>query len=190
MSKSGLASVSRGEQVFDAHLGPLGTQGQQPHHAHVIDVADDEHRRQAGHVDMPELAILLGQARGIREPVSLPSFDQVAAPLAQPALVLRIGIAPMLVPLRIVPLLEQSAPEDRHEARELADARPGNAGTRCSSPRISSSCCSPSSRAYGRARGPSTATRRGGSPACRTSARMPAGLRQARRRRSRSIRAP
>ena len=80
-------------------------------------MTDDEHRGQAGEIDVTRPAILLGQpgkwyAHGLT--VRRPRGRSCA----QTSLVLRIGVRRVPAPLRIVPFLEESPPENRHEARE------------------------------------------------------------------------
>ena len=108
----------RREQILDAQLGALGSQGQQPHHAHIVHVTDQKYGRQARHVDVAGLAVLLGQA-GKWNPRGSTVQRPGRGAAAHSALEFGIGVPGVRAPLRIVLLLEQPASVDRHELREL-----------------------------------------------------------------------
>ncbi len=106
------------EQIFDAQFGLFGTQGPQPHDPHIVDVTHQKYRRQAGHVDMTGLLVLLGQA-GKRRAGGPAVKDQVAAPLRNPPLNFGSESPACARHSRIIALLQQSPAVDRHQLRQL-----------------------------------------------------------------------
>ena len=106
------------EEKFDAHLGELRTQRQQAHHAHVIDVGHDEHRGDAGQVEVPGLAVCLADS-GEQDADRLAIHRPGLRAAAQATGVFRILIRGVVLPARIVASLQQRATEYGHQLRQL-----------------------------------------------------------------------